>query len=157
MKVPIEDSKTRMLQRFIDQGRLIPVDYLDSVSDLPTRNYDILREEGIADGYARIDNSVPKDAEKVALEDTTDFLERTDIRLRYGRPGYRTVDEAARVSDVEEVLKETDIELDLEIPVELRVDEETGELVASTVTARQIQEEIAQDQAMLDRLRGCVE
>jgi len=157
MKVPIEDAKTRMLKRFIDTGRIIPVDYLDSVSDLPTRNYDILREEGIADGYARIDNSVPKDADKPVLEDTTDFLERTDIRLRYGRPGDRTVDEAARVSDVEEVLKETDIELDLEIPVELRVDEETGELVASTVTARQIQEEIAQDQAMLDRLRGCVE
>ena len=157
MKVTIDESMTRMLKRFVDTGRLIPVDYLESVGDFPSRSYDTIKSEGIANGYARIDNSVPKDAAKPVIEDTVQLLEGTDLRLRQGRPGDIRVDEAARISDVEEVLKESEIELDLEIPTELRVDEETGELVASTVTARQIQEELIQDQTMLDRLRGCVE
>lgn len=45
--------------------------------------------------------------------------------------------------------------MDLEVPVDLRVDPETGEIAAQTVTLRQIQDDIAQDQKMLDRLRGC--
>jgi hypothetical protein len=47
------------------------------------------------------------------------------------------------------------LDLDEEIPVDLRVDPETGEVIAQTVTLRQIQDDIAQDVKMLDRLRGC--
>ena len=47
------------------------------------------------------------------------------------------------------------INLDEEIPLDLRVDE-NGEVVSQTTTLRQIKEEIDQDQAMLDRLEGCI-
>jgi hypothetical protein len=47
------------------------------------------------------------------------------------------------------------INLDDEIPLDLRVDD-NGELVSGTTTLRQIKEEIDQDQAMLDRLEGCI-
>jgi len=47
------------------------------------------------------------------------------------------------------------LDLDEEIPVDLRVDPETGEVIAQTMTLRQIQDDIAQDVKMLDRLRGC--
>ena len=49
------------------------------------------------------------------------------------------------------------LDLDEEIPVDLRVDPETGEIVAQTVSLRQIQNDIEQDVKMLDRLRGCVQ
>ena len=48
------------------------------------------------------------------------------------------------------------VDLDEEIPVSLRVDPETNEVVAQTMTLRQIQDDISQDVKMLDRLRGCV-
>lgn len=47
------------------------------------------------------------------------------------------------------------LDLDEEIPVDLRVDPDTGDVIAQTVTLRQIQDDIAQDVKMLDRLRGC--
>lgn len=47
------------------------------------------------------------------------------------------------------------INLDDEIPLDLRVDAD-GEVVSQTTTLRQIKEEIDQDQAMLDRLEGCI-
>ena len=48
-----------------------------------------------------------------------------------------------------------DINLDDEIPFDLQIDE-NGEVVSQTMTLRQLKEEIDQDQAMLDRLEGCV-
>ena len=48
------------------------------------------------------------------------------------------------------------VDLDEEIPVSLRVDPETNEVIAQTMTLRQIQDDISQDVKMLDRLRGCV-
>jgi len=49
------------------------------------------------------------------------------------------------------------VNLDEEIPLDLRVDPETGDVVSQATTLRQIQDDIAQDQKMLDRLRGCAE
>lgn len=52
---------------------------------------------------------------------------------------------------------ETDssLELDMEIPIISKVDE-TGELTAEVKTIRQIKEEAAQEDQMLNRLEGCV-
>ena len=45
-------------------------------------------------------------------------------------------------------------DLDLEFPTELAVDGD--KIVAKTQTLKQLEEEFAQDQRMLDRLEGCV-
>jgi len=83
--VPAADARIRMYGRFADTGRIIPAKYLDEVGDNPSKNYDILREEGIADGYTRIDNTAPIEQPRALLEDTREVLEGTELRLRDSR------------------------------------------------------------------------
>lgn len=83
--VPAADARIRMYGRFADTGRIIPAKYLDEVGDNPSKNYDILREEGIADGYTRIDNTAPVEQPRALLEDTREVLEGTELRLRDSR------------------------------------------------------------------------
>jgi len=82
--VPAEDAAIRMFRRFGATGRIIPVEKLNSVGDNPSKTYDLLREEGVADGYARIDNSVGQRDPKPVIEDDAGLLEGTDIRLAEG-------------------------------------------------------------------------
>ena len=82
VQVPAEEAAIRMFRRFYKTGRMIPTDYLNRVGNKPSATYDILRKEGIADGFARIDNTVPIDQPKPVLEDTGGLLEGTEIRLR---------------------------------------------------------------------------
>ena len=83
--VPAADARIRMYGRFANTGRIIPAKYLDEVGDNPSKNYDILREEGIADGYTRIDNTAPIEQPRALLEDTREVLEGTELRLRDSR------------------------------------------------------------------------
>jgi chloramphenicol 3-O-phosphotransferase len=82
VQVPAEEAAIRMFRRFYKTGRMIPTDYLNKVGNKPSATYDILRKEGIADGFTRIDNTVPIDQPKPVLEDTGGLLEGTEIRLR---------------------------------------------------------------------------
>ena len=84
VQVPAEEAAIRMFRRFYKTGRMIPTDYLNKVGNKPSATYDILREEGIADGYTRLDNTVAIDQPKPVLEDTGGLLEGTEIRLRGG-------------------------------------------------------------------------
>jgi predicted ABC-type ATPase len=84
VQVPAEEAAIRMFRRFYKTGRMIPTDYLNKVGNKPSATYDILRKEGIADGYTRIDNTVAIDQPRPVLEDTGGLLEGTDIRLRSG-------------------------------------------------------------------------
>ena len=84
VQVPAEEAAVRMFRRFYKTGRMIPTDYLNKVGNKPSATYDILREEGIADGYTRLDNTVAIDQPKPVLEDTGGLLEGTEIRLRGG-------------------------------------------------------------------------
>jgi hypothetical protein len=59
-----------MLYRFSKTGRLVPFEYIDEVGNKPTQTYDILKSQGIADGYTRIDNSVGYNELKPVKEDT---------------------------------------------------------------------------------------
>ena len=158
MKVDYEVARSRMFLRFVDTGRLVPPNYVREVGNNPGKTFDTLKKEGAADGYTRIDNNGPKDAEKPILEDTRNLLDGTELRLREGgEPGFgygseRSITETS-ARDLEP--PEPEIDLDTEIPLGLRVDPDTGDVVAETVTLRQIQDDIAQDQKMLDRLRGC--
>jgi predicted ABC-type ATPase len=83
--VPAADARVRMYGRFANTGRIIPASYLDEVGDNPSLNYDILRKEGLADGYTRIDNTAPIEEPRALLEDTREILEGTELRLRDSR------------------------------------------------------------------------
>ena len=85
VQVPAEEAAIRMFRRFYKTGRMIPTDYLNRVGNKPSATYDILRKEGKADGYTRIDNSVSIEEPKPVIEDTGRLLEGTEIRLRNGR------------------------------------------------------------------------
>lgn len=73
--VPSQEARTRMLKRFANTGRLIPFEYVDEVGDLPTETYDIIKSQGLADGYTRIDNSVGFNDLKPIKEDTRGLAE----------------------------------------------------------------------------------
>lgn len=85
--VPAADARVRMYGRFANTGRIIPASYLDEVGDNPSLNYDILRKEGLADGYTRIDNTAPIEEPRALFEDTREILEGTELRLRDSRGG----------------------------------------------------------------------
>ena len=158
MSVKYAEARRRMYLRFVDTGRLVDPQYVKAVGDNPGKTYDILKKEGAADGYARIDNNGPRDAEKPILEDTRNLLEGTELRLSEGR-GERS-EMGARGTSPESgperiIETESELELDLKIPIIERVNDE-GEVVAQTMTLRQIRNELDQDQIALDRLKGCV-
>jgi len=170
MKVSYGEARRRMFMRFVDTGRLIDPDYVRGVGEKPSQNYDILKQEGVADGYARIDNNGPRDAEKPLLEDTRNLLEGTDLRLSEGRGESGELGARATSEEISQPSPEDDElmgflrdvnaslaarEEELQIPVAERVNEE-GEVIAETMTLRDIRNELDQDQKMLDRLEGCV-
>ena len=68
--VPPDEARARMLNRFSKTGRLVPFEYINEVGNKPTQTYDILKSQGIADGYTRIDNSVGYNELKPVKEDT---------------------------------------------------------------------------------------
>ena len=82
-----------------------------------------------------------------------DQLEEDIFGERIDQTSSKQYDENIKSESV--VTTRTDPELDREIPTEL-VDDGSGNIVAKTQTLRQLQEEFAQDQRMLDRLEGCV-
>jgi predicted kinase len=83
--VPAEEAAIRMFRRFGATGRILPVEKLNMVGNRPSKTYDLLREEGAADGYTRIDNSVGERDFKPVIEDDAGLLEGTDIRLAESR------------------------------------------------------------------------
>ena len=86
MDVKAEVAMSRMIQRFINTGRYVPYNYLKSVGDKPMSTYNNLKREGLADGYAHIDNNATtRTAPKPVIEDTRGLLEGTDLRLRRDR------------------------------------------------------------------------
>lgn len=214
MDVSYLNARNRMLMRFVDTGRYIPLDYIQSIGNKPLEVYNTIKKEGIADGYTQIDNNGKKDQPKPVIEDTRQLLEGTDLRLREGRPRSDELPgdtegqgpQGQVVSDAEEfieklnkadqasenlklgnlpddiadepqrrslpqerVIKEQDVEdfseqVSRDTDFENIADDETfqfdeiidDQVVARTYTGAQVKAELAQDQQMLDRLRGCV-
>jgi len=214
MDVSYLNARNRMLMRFVDTGRYIPLDYIQSIGNKPLEVYNTIKKEGIADGYTQIDNNGKKDQPKPVIEDTRQLLEGTDLRLREGRPRSDGLPgdtegqgpQGQVVSDAEEFIeklnkadqasenlrlgnlpddiadepqrrsvpqetriKEQDVEdfseqVSRDTDFENIADDETfqfdeiidDQVVARTYTGAQVKAELAQDQQMLDRLRGCV-
>ena len=83
--VPNEVALLRMYRRMARTGRLINPEAFAKYGNKPTKNYELLREEGIADGYARIDNSGALDEPRTVIEDTRGIFTDTGLRLRESR------------------------------------------------------------------------
>lgn len=63
MAVTKETAYSRMIGRFVEQGRLIAPDYVDHVGDKPSATFRELQQKGIADGYAEIDFNGGRDTD----------------------------------------------------------------------------------------------
>ena len=83
--VPSEVALLRMYRRMVRTGRLINPKAFAEYGDKPLRNYELLREEGIANGYARIDNSAAIDQPRTVIEDTRGIFADTGLQLRESR------------------------------------------------------------------------
>jgi len=83
--VPNEVALLRMYRRMARTGRLINPKAFAEYGDKPLKNYELLREEGIANGYARIDNSAAIDQPRTVIEDTRGIFTDTGLQLRESR------------------------------------------------------------------------
>ena len=169
MEVAYPEARRRMFGRFVETGRLIGPDHMRMVGDNPTQTYYTLKEEGVFDGYANIDNNGGLDVgprltddsfngpePKAAIDGVQLQLERGRAeRGAEGRPDEAAVPEAAPASGVEQAQAAARQALDeTEIPIGSTVDD-AGNQIAVTVTRRQMLDDIQQDKTMLDRLREC--
>ena len=214
MDVSYINARNRMFMRFLNTGRYIPLEYIKEVGDGPMNTYNILKKEGLADGYTHIDNNGQRGQPKPIIEDTGQLLEGVDLQLRAsgpedsglrGQPGGASPDEEVarqveRLFDhlnradeatanldrgllpdepldppdtrplpqettfqeaevpntIEQVARDTDFD-NMPDDETLTIDMVAGDdVVAVTMTGKQIKDELAQDERMLDRLRGCV-
>ena len=214
MDVSYINARNRMFMRFLNTGRYIPLEYIKEVGDGPMNTYNILKKEGLADGYTHIDNNGQRGQPKPIIEDTGQLLEGVDLQFRAsgpedsglrGQPGGASPDEeiarqVERLFDhlnradeatanldrgllpdepldppdtrplpqettfqeaevpntIEQVARDTDFD-NMPDDETLTIDMVAGDdVVAVTMTGKQIKDELAQDERMLDRLRGCV-
>jgi len=146
MDVSPENVMKRMLQRFIDTGKLIPIKVVKEVEDKPIKTYNKLK--GKADGYAKIDNNQEFGQDPTVQEIKSNLLQGQDFRLRQSGSGSDS-------GIPKQPIKEENLSVD-EIPIGERIDPATGEVVSETLTPKQILADIEQDRAMLQRLEGCV-
>ena len=155
MDVTPENAINRMLGRFVDTGRFIDLEYLDFVGTKPGETFRILRKEGAADGYAKIDNNGEFDAPKTVSEISGDNpLKGSRFDIPEGgrtRPG--TLRRAASDTKEDEITNEIDFDqedLDLEIPFSFDAE---GNAVGKTL--RDIKKDIDADDALIRRLEVC--
>ena len=69
----------RMNDRFIRKGRLINPTYAKNIKDSPNKTYNKLKQEGIADGYGKIDTTTRISEPKKIFEDTADIFTETGL------------------------------------------------------------------------------
>ena len=158
MDVTPENAFQRMIRRFVSTGRIIPPEYLDKVGSNPSSTYRTLKQEGVADGYAEIDNNggfnEPKTVREISGENPL-LGSSFDVP-----PGGRTGPDAIRSAEREgaEDLIQTEalagVDMDLEVPFEsvLGADEQ---IEVRTMTLRELREEMKKEQAAIARLEFC--
>lgn len=69
----------RMNDRFIRKGRLINPTYAKNIKDSPNKTYNKLKQEGITDGYGKIDTTTRIGEPKQIFEDTADIFTETGL------------------------------------------------------------------------------
>ena len=151
-----QNALQRMLARFVKTGRLISPKYVRSIGNRPNENYKLLKRE--ADGYGEIDNNGGFQDPKIIREDTDQIFEGFELERNRGPSDDRNIakkpTEDSKLSFEE--TETTSLTDDPEFRFPTGTTDEAGEIIATTQTLKEIEEEIAQDQRMLDRLEGCV-
>lgn len=152
---PAEAFK-RMIQRFLDTGKLINIDYMESIDIKPKQVYNSIKTK--FDGYAEI-NANGKFGEQKITEENNFF------RLRQGRKkstgtqqsGLGKLSETPTVQsqaiDRKDFVKKSE---EFQIPTDLKLDPETNEAVPVFQTQKELLQEFKNDKKMLDRFRDCV-
>ena len=175
MAVTKENAYTRMIGRFVSTGRIIPPSYVDVVGDNPSKTYRTLREEGVADGYAEIDNNGPRDAAKpitdragerdpfagTPFDDAAggreDTFNKPDPGSDEGIVEGQSPGEAGATveleNQVETVFTDLDPSYDL-VPVGVEIVD--GVAVARTVTRQELAAEMDADDEFAEQLGFCL-
>jgi hypothetical protein len=173
MDVTPENAYQRMIGRFVSSGRIIPPAYLDAVGVNPSATFRTLRQEGAADGYAEIDNNggfnEPKEVREVSGDNP---LSGSSFDVPSGG---RTGPDAIRVAErdsatyslektqptpgggIADDINTSDIfdDMDLEVPLGERLDPDTGDVVPTTMTLKDVKAQMDQEDAMIARLEFC--
>lgn len=173
MDVTPENAYQRMIGRFVSSGRIIPPAYLDAVGVNPSATFRTLRQEGAADGYAEIDNNGgfndPKEIREVSGDNP---LSGSSFDVPSGG---RTGPDAIRVAErdsatyslektqptpgggIADDINTSDIfdDMDLEVPLGERLDPDTGDVVPTTMTLKDVKAQMDQEDAMIARLEFC--
>ena len=159
MDVTPENAFQRMIRRFVSTGRIIPPEYLDRVGSNPSATYKTLKQEGVADGYAEIDNNggfnEPKTVREISGENPL-LGSSFDVP-----PGGRTGPDAIRSAEREgaEDLIQTealaDADMDLEVPVGQRLNPDTNELEAVSMPIKDLRAMMDEEDAVMKRLEFC--
>lgn len=162
MAVAPDEAYRRMIGRFISTGRIIPPDYMRSIGDGPSATFIDLKREGLADGYAEIDNNGARNSAREVREIAGENpFEGTPFDLRRG--GEQTVPPVARTGsgDQEGIQPErlTSPSSDLraqfaalnENAADVVLDLEDG----TSVSAREILDDLDADDALLTIIDAC--
>ena len=173
MDVTPENAFQRMIGRFVSSGRIIPPAYLDRVGSNPSATYRTLKQEGVADGYAEIDNNGgfndPKEIKDISGDNP--LLGSSFDVPAGGRTGPDAIRRAERDSaeyslektqpspdgGIADDINTSDIfdDMDLEVPLGERIDPETGDVLPATMTLRDLKAQMDQEDAMINRLEFC--
>ena len=107
--------------KFLAVVHRVSPNYVREVGNYPGKTFDTLKAEGAADGYARIENNVPKGAERPILEEAQNLLDGTELRLRDGgEPGFGYGAERSITETGATDLKEAEPEIDMDLEVHRR-------------------------------------
>jgi adenylate kinase family enzyme len=100
VNVAPDEAYRRMIQRFINTGRLINPEYFESIGLKPMQTLNILKER--VGRYAEIDNSQAIDEPKTIIQASRENpLEGVELRLRGGRETPNRLRDTATRSTVE--------------------------------------------------------
>lgn len=83
-----DEAWRRMFGRWRSLGRIIPPEFMSKAIDGPGLTYKILKEKGLADGYAQIDNN-PGRGEPRGIVETLGSVEPSDLGGMGSRPDAR--------------------------------------------------------------------
>ena len=162
MDVTPENAFQRMIQRFVSTGRIIPPEYIDRVGSSPRSTYQTLKQEGVADGYAEIDNNGRFDESKTVTEISGENpLSGSSFDVSEGgRTGPDAIQRARRDSTEIAVDEEVNVgnlfdDMDLEVPSGERINPDTGEIETTTIRLGDLKNQMDQEDAMIKRLEFC--
>ena len=147
--IPGDESYRRAFVRYLETGRLINHAYLLDVADKPNLVYKQVKESNLANGYKKIDNFVKEGQQPILIENQGGISlgEKSSKSARAKIQGTREPELSTEQKIINE-FKEAEFSIGTKL--------ENDEIVPEIVTARQVLNDIENDQAIITRLKDCV-